>query len=311
MTDFFFIGIGVNALNCLNIGGGRHIIDNRVEKRLNALITVRSTAGNRHHGVRNRRFANGAFNLFNGKFFAVEVFFHQLFILLGDMLDKLFTVFLCQLFHIVRDRLTADILAKVVIIDFCIHFDQVDNALKGVLTADRQLNRNGVALETLIDHIQHAVEVRAHNVHFIDINHTRNMVFVSLTPNGFRLRLNTALGAKNGNGTVQNTKRTLHFNGEVNVAGRVDNIDTVLFPETGGRSGGDGNPSLLLLRHPVHGGIAVVGFTDFMVYTRVKQNTLSGCRFTGVDVRHNTNISCFFKRYLSRHNILQTLLKRL
>ena len=137
------------------------------------------------------------------------------------------------------------------------------------------------------------------------------MVFVSLTPNGFRLRLNTALGAKNGNGTVQNTKRTLHFNGEVNVAGRVDNIDTVLFPETGGRSGGDGNTSLLLLRHPVHGGIAVVGFTDFMVYTRVKQNTLSGCRFTGVDVRHNTNISCFFKRYLSRHNILQTLLKRL
>ncbi len=86
MAHFFFVGVGVYTLNCLNIGRRGHIIDDCIQQRLYTLVTVRSTAGNRHHAVFNRRFANNAFNICNGDFLAVEIFFHQFVILLDNML---------------------------------------------------------------------------------------------------------------------------------------------------------------------------------------------------------------------------------
>ena len=44
--------------------------------------------------------------------------------------------------------------------------------------------------------------------------------------------------------------------------GGVDDVDAVALPEAGGGGGGDGDAALLLLRHPVHGGGAVMGLTD-------------------------------------------------
>ena len=79
----------------------------------------------------------------------------------------------------------------------------------------------------LAHHVDNAVEISAHNVHLVDIRHTRNLVFLSLTPNGLRLRLNAALCAENRYGTIENTQGTLNLNGEVNVTRGVDDVDTV------------------------------------------------------------------------------------
>ena len=136
-------------------------------------------------------------------------------------------ILLCELFHIVRNLFARDILAEIIIVDVSLHFNEVDEALEGIFSADRQLNRNSVALQSLVHHVDNAVEISAHNVHLVDIRHTRNLVFLSLTPNGFRLRLNAALCAENRYGTVENTQGTLNFNGEVNVARGVDDVDTV------------------------------------------------------------------------------------
>ena len=35
--------------------------------------------------------------------------------------------------------------------------------------------------------------------------------------------------------------------------------------------------------------------TDFMVYAGIIQDTLSCCGFTGINVSHDTDVSCFFK----------------
>ena len=75
------------------------------------------------------------------------------------------------------------------------------------------------------------------------------------------------------------------------MAGGVDNVDLVALPEAGGCCGGNGNTSLLLLSHPVHGGSAVVSLTNLVVNTGVEQNALSGGGLTGVDVRHNTDVA--------------------
>ena len=211
------------------------------------------------------------------------------------MLNEFLMVLLCQFLHILRDRLLADILAQIVIIDIGFHLDQVDDTLEGILRADRQLDRNGIALQTVLHHAHNIIEVCAHDVHFVDIRHTRNLVFVRLTPNRLGLGLHAALGAEHRHRAVQHAQRTLHFNGEVHVTGSVNDVDAVLFPETGGRSGGDGNTTLLLLLHPVHGRSAVMRFTDLVVDTGVVQNTLGGGRLTGIDVCHDADVSGFFK----------------
>jgi len=118
------------------------------------------------------------------------------------------------------------------------------------------------------------------------------MILISLTPNGLRLRLNATLCAKDGNRTVENTKRTLNFNGKVNVTRGINDVDTVTLPETGGSSRSDSDTTLLLLSHPVHCCGTVVNLTDLVVNTGVEKDTLGGRCFTGIDMSHNTDISC-------------------
>ena len=54
-------------------------------------------------------------------------------------------------------------------------------------------------------------EVSADLVHFVDENHTRNLVAVSLTPHGFGLGLNTGVCVQNADGTVENRQRAFNF----------------------------------------------------------------------------------------------------
>ena len=122
------------------------------------------------------------------------------------MLDKLGVIFVGKLYHVLRNRLMPYILSEVIVVNFRVHVDKVNNSSEGVLRADRQLNRNTVAVEAFLNHIKNVVEIRTHDIHFINVYHSRYVVFVSLTPNGFRLRLNTALCAQNGYRTVKHTE---------------------------------------------------------------------------------------------------------
>ena len=147
-----------------------------------------------------------------------------------------------------------------------------------------------------MNHIHDVVKVSAHDVHLIDVNHTRDVIFICLTPNSLGLGLNAALGAQYCYRTVENSQGTLNFDSKVNVTRSVDNVDTVAFPETRRSGGGNCDTSLLLLLHPVHGGSALMGFTYFIVYAGVvEQYTLCCGGLTSINMRHDADISCFFK----------------
>ena len=82
--------------------------------------------------------------------------------------------------------------------------------------------------QTLLDLTDHAQEIRTSTVHLVDENKTRNFVLVGLTPYGFSLRLNARGTAQHNDRAIENTQGTLHFDGEVNVARGVDDVDAVL-----------------------------------------------------------------------------------
>ena len=189
--------------------------------------------------------------------------------------------------------------AVVRIVNFSIHFDKVYNSAERVFLADGKLDGNGMSVKPFPHHIDSALEVCAVDIHFVDVCYTGNLILVRLTPNGLGLRFYAAFGAECSHGAVKNAKRTLDFNGEVNVSGGVDDVYAalVLFgksrscPMAGGSRGSDGYTSLLLLYHPVHSSGTVVRFAYLMVDTGVIQNTLGRRGLTRVDMRHNTDIS--------------------
>ena len=159
-------------------------------------------------------------------------------------------------------------------------------------------------------HLLHNLEeVGTGAVHLVHKGQARHLVLVGLTPDGFRLRLHAAHGAIHHASTVKNAHRTLHFDGEVDVAGGIDDVDPVFgkvifhaFPETGGRSGRDRDATLLLLLHPVHGGRTVVHFSDLVVHTGLEQNPLgSGC-LAGVNMSGNTNVAVALNGGMASHD---------
>ena len=117
------------------------------------------------------------------------------------------------------------------------------------------------------------------------------MVFICLAPDGFRLRLNAALCAEYGDRAIEHFQRALNLNREINVSRGVDDVDSVALPVTGGRSGGDGNPTLLLLRHPVHCRRTLVGLTNLVVDACIIQDSLGSGGFSGVNVGHYADIT--------------------
>src|SRR5690242_19358703 len=69
----------------------------------------------------------------------------------------------------------------------------------------------------------------------------------------------------------------------------------MIVPGATGRRRGDGDSAFLFLSHPVHGGRAIMNLTDCIVDASVIQDTLSRCRFTGIDMSHDPYISCELK----------------
>src|SRR5207253_289645 len=110
-----------------------------------------------------------------------------------------------------------------------------------------------------------ALVVGAWAVHLIYECNSRHPVLVGLAPYRFRLRFNATDGTKNGNGAIQHAQGAFNFGSEINVTGSINNVDTVIVPETCRRGGRNRDSALLFLFHPVHRGGAFMHLTDLVV----------------------------------------------
>ena len=170
-----------------------------------------------------------------------------------------------------------------------------------IFLTDRKLDRYCIGTQSILHHLHTPKKVRTHNVHFIDMGNTRYSIFIGLSPYGFRLGLNTALRTEERDRSVEHAQGTFNFNCEVNMSRCVYNVNTAMFPLSGGSSGSNGDSSFLFLLHPVHCGSAFMNFTDLVGTTSIEQNSFRGGCFTCVDVCHNTDVSCVFQAEFSGH----------
>ena len=184
---------------------------------------------------------------------------------------------------------------RLVVPDERLHRDEIDDALELVFEADGDLQRDGVGAEAVDDRLERALEGGAGAVELVDEADARDAVLVGLTPDGLGLRLDAGDAVEDGDRAVEDAKAALDLHREVDVAGRVDDVDAVLDavarPEAGRRGRSDRDAALLLLLHPVHRRGALVHLADLVRDARVVEHALGGRRLPGIDVRHDADVA--------------------
>ncbi len=195
---------------------------------------------------------------------------------------------------------------RLVVPDDALHANEIDEALEVALRADRQLDRDGLGAQAVDDVLQALEEVRADLVHLVGEDDARNLVLVALAPNRFGLRLDALVGVENHDRAVEHAQRTLDLDGEVDVAGRVDDVQTLAVPECGGRGRRDGDAALLLLLHPVHRRGAFVHLADLMVLAGVVEDPLGGRGLAGIDVRHDAEVAVVLDGMSAGHGVVSS-----
>ena len=270
-----------------------------IEQQLHALVLEGRTAEHRHDRHRDGRFADRGDQLVGSDRIGIlEELLHQRIVGRRDFLDQLRAPFGRLGLHVFRNFAVGVVdqlgLLRIVVQNGPIIY-KVYQPGKLVLGANRQNHRQRVGSETLLDLSANVQEVGARTVHLVDIAQTGYAVLVGLTPYGLRLGLDAAHGAERSHRSVQHAQRALHLGREVDVARGIDNIDLVglvlVVPESGRRGRRDRDAALLLLNHPVHRRGAFVHLADLVSLASVEKNTFRGRRLTGIDVRHDADIS--------------------
>jgi len=301
--------VRARAANRRHLDRARQVVNHAVQHRLHALVLERRAAEHRDDFVGERADADAFADVLGRQVAAVEIGFHQLLVGFGRGLDQFFAVRITRRRMRFRDVALLELRAHRVLVPIQrLHLHQVDDAFEVLLGADGQLHDHRLRAEPGLNLPDHAQKVGAGAVHFVDERHARHAVFVGLPPHRLRLRLDAADRAEHRHRAVQHAQRALHLDGEVNMAGGVDDVDAVLRvlarhagPEAGGGGGGDGDAALLFLLHPVHDRVAVVHFAHLVRQAGVEEDALGGRGLAGVDVRHDADVAVAFERSLAGH----------
>ena len=97
------IVLGVHALDSRDVERRRHVVDNGIEKRLDAFVLESSAKNNRGVNLSQAALADDRLETLLRQLLALEVGLHRLVISLDSKLDQLLTVLLGLLLHVIRN----------------------------------------------------------------------------------------------------------------------------------------------------------------------------------------------------------------
>ena len=176
---------------------------------------------------------------------------------------------------------------------------------KSLSDADRELHDGRDRVEAVADHLDAALEVGADAVHLVDEAEARHVVLVGLAPHRLGLRLDAGDRVEHRDRAVEDAQRALDLDREVDVAGRVDDVDLAVAPLRGGRGRRDRDAALLLLDHVVHDRGAFVHLTDLVGAAGVVEDALGRRGLARVDVGHDPDVAGLFEGEFACHVLVR------
>ena len=172
-----------------------------------------------------------------------------------------------------------------------LHRHEVGHRRERPVLEERNGQRNAAGVELARHVVDHPVEVGPGPVELVDERQARDPVPVGLAPDDLRLRLHAPHAAKYRHRAVQHAERPLHLDGEIDVPGRVDQVDLGPQPREVRRRRGDRDPPLLLLRQVIHLRVAVVDLPHPVGDPGVVEEPLGEGRLPRVDVRDDPDVA--------------------
>ena len=267
------------------------VLDHRVEHRLDALVLEGGAAQDRDDLRRQRAGAEGAAQGIGVDLLPLQESMRDVVVEVGDRLHQLVAPGGGLLGKLAGDLTHLDQVTQVVPVGDRLHLEQVDHAAEAALGADRQLHRDGGGAEALADHVDHAPEVGASAIELVDEAEAGHAVAIGLAPDRLGLWLNARHAIEHDHGPVEHAEAPLDLHRKIHVAGRVNQVDTMIPPEAGRGCGRDGDAALLLLLHPVHRCGALVDLAELVDLLRVEEDPLRDGGLAGVDVRDDPNVA--------------------
>ncbi len=246
----------------------RQIAGHGVQERLNTLVLIGRAKEDRRQLLAEHGLADDAIDQLQGQRLFGQQKLHHLVAVHGDRLQHVLPSGLDVLYHVRRDRLSADGLAVVAVEIKGLLAREINDTLKLVLAADGKLHQHGIAIELAAKLLDDLFGVAAGAVHLVDEGNTRHAVAAHLAVDRERLSLHAANGAEHEDRPVKHAEAALDFDSEIDVAGRIDEIDVEAIPLHGGSSTGDGDSALALQLHVVHRRAAPPPLTSWMRWMR-------------------------------------------
>jgi len=148
------------------------------------------------------------------------------------------------------------------------HVDDVYDVLDGVVFDDGELRGEHFAVELVFDARDALLEVASDAVHLVDEDELGHAELVGLFPDSLALSLHAVDAIDDDDCSVEDAERAFDFEVEVDVSGRVDEVELVAFPVEGDAGRADGDASLAFFLHVVHDGVAVVHLSLIRAYLR-------------------------------------------
>jgi hypothetical protein len=155
----------------------------------------------------------------------------------------------------------------------------------------RKVHKHRGRTQPVLNLGENAVGIRSCAVQLVNESQSRDLIPISLMPDGFALRLYAFDAGKNNHSSVQNAEASFHFGSKVYMPRGIDQIDLAVVPGKSGCSGRYRNSSFTFIGPEIHNGCAVVNFPDFMDLAGIVQESLGGSGFPRIDMRYDPNIS--------------------
>jgi len=114
---------------------------------------------------------------------------------------------------------------------------------------------------------------------------------IRLPPDRLGLGLDTLHSVENHNASIQHPQTALNLSREVDMPGRIDNVNAVIPPKAADSCLYDRNAALAFLLHPIGDGRTVIDVSHPVRPARIEQNALGCGRLAGIDMRNDADVA--------------------
>src|SRR3972149_5902187 len=154
--------------------------------------------------------------------------------MIRQLVDHLFPMLLRKFTQLRRDLIHYIFGPESLIIKInSLHRNEIHRPSERILSPNGDLYRNRVCSQPVHHRLYTFKEVRTDLIHLVDKGDPRDMIFIRLPPDRFRLRLHTLPRIEYSYGPIQNPERPLYLYSKIHMSGGIDNIATGILPEGG------------------------------------------------------------------------------